>query len=267
MFFTVILLTPLIIKEFTNKDKISMSYKHIAISGLSGIFLALHFSFWITSLEYTSITSSTVLVTLQPLFVLFGAYLLYRESVSILSLIGGIIAICGGVMLGYGDMTFGTIVLRGDLLALLGSIFLASYILVGKYIRIELDLLPYIYTVYLSATIILFLENIILFRQPLTGYSLMTWVWFVAMAVIPNILGQSVFCWALKYVKASIVSVCLLGEPVGATILAFIIWNEIPGVMQITGGLLILLGLAIIILLSKFENMVNVNQSTNQYKS
>lgn len=252
MFFSVVILSPFILQGILhNRRSIGLTFKQIIISSIAGVFLALHFAFWITSLDYTSITSSTVLVTLQPLFVVFGEYFFYKESVGYRSLIGALLSICGGIILGYGDMTFGVNALIGDLYAFVGSIFVACYILIGRSVRKNLDLLPYTFIVYLSATIAFFLSNAFIIQQPMTGYPSSTWGWFVAMAVIPNLFGQSIFSWVLKYIKAAVVSVCILGEPVGASILAFIIWNQVPGLLQVMGGLLIITGLAIFILFSQ----------------
>lgn len=252
MLFTVIILTPFIL-IILGKDKriMNLTVKIIINCSLSGVFLALHFAFWITSLNYTSITSSTVLVTLQPLFVVLGEYLIYREPIGYRSVIGVLVTVCGGIILGYGDISFGSNVLLGDLFALTGSIFIACYILIGKNIRKQLDLLPYTYIVYLSASIVLFLGNAFITKNFLTGYPLTTWGWFVALAVVPNIMGQSIFSWALKHVKATVVSISILGEPVGATILTFIIWGQVPGMCQILGGILIIMGLVMILLLSQ----------------
>ncbi|HEY3425277.1 MAG TPA: DMT family transporter [Negativicutes bacterium] len=249
MLFTVVILTPAVVRKLnSNQNFISFSMKQLGVSSLAGVFLALHFAFWITSLEYTSITSSTVLVTLQPMFVMFGGYLLYGETIGYRSLLGALIATCGGIILGYGDMNFGSQALLGDGFALAGSVFVACYLLIGRNMRKELDLLPYTYIVYLSATLVLLLGNEVFTNQPLTGYPLSTWGWFVALAVVPNLLGHSIFSWALRYVKATVVSVSILGEPVGASLLSYIIWNQIPAALQVAGGILIIIGLIIFIL-------------------
>ncbi|BBB90394.1 MAG TPA: DMT family transporter [Methylomusa anaerophila] len=228
MLFTSCILTPIILRMFIcNRKLLDLSTKQITLSGISGIFFALHFGFWITSLNYTSITSSTVIVTLQPLFVMAGGYLFYREKVSYTSLLGAAISICGGIILGFGDMNSGSNALLGDFLALAGSFFIACYLLIGSNIRKQMHVIPYTYIVYFSASIVLLFGSLIT-GQPLAGYPPSTWSWFFAMAVVPNILGQTVFSWALKYVKTAVVSVSILGEPAGATILAFIIWNQIP---------------------------------------
>jgi drug/metabolite transporter (DMT)-like permease len=252
MLFTVIMLTPFLLWRLVRqRGQWRLTVKQLVTSSVAGGFLALHFAFWITSLNYTSITSSTVLVTLQPLFVMGGGYLLYQERVGHRALIGAMVSICGGIVLGYGDIGFGPDTLYGDLLALAGSLLVACYLLIGRNVRQRVDVLPYTYLVYLSAAIVLFLGNAILTQQPLTGYSEATWGWFVAMALVPNILGHSIFSWALKYVSTAVVSVSILGEPVGATILTFFIWHLLPGTSQVLGGLLIVAGLTIFIVFSQ----------------
>lgn len=250
MLFTVGLFTPCVIQKVRNKEWRGLTTKQLAVSVLSGIFLALHFAAWITSLEYTTITSSTVLVTLQPLFVMLGGFWLFGETVGWQAFSGAILSIAGGVILGYGDFALGGDALWGDCLALAGALFVACYLLIGRNVRKQVDWLPYVYTVYCSAAVMLWL-GAWMARQPLTGYSFATWGWLLALAIVPNVLGHSVFNWALKYVNAAVVSVSILGEPVGATILAFIIWQQLPTAVQLAGGMLIISGVAIFVLASR----------------
>jgi drug/metabolite transporter (DMT)-like permease len=184
---------------------------------------------------------------------MLGGYFFYSESVNSRVLLGAILAIVGSMVLGYGDFDGGGNALLGDFLALAGAIFVACYVLVGRGVRKKISLLPYIYIVYFSGSLVLLLGSVIT-KQPLTGYPFDTWVWFVALAVVSTIFGQSFFSWALKYVKAVVVSISILGEPVGATLLAFIIWKQVPDFLQVVGGILIIFGLAIFIRFSQYSN-------------
>lgn len=248
MLFTVLFLTPFILrKHFTSGLFAQLHGRQLLLTIMAGIFLAFHFAFWITSLNYTSITSSTVLVSLQPLFVMVGSYFFYGETVGYRALAGAVITIGGGVVLGLGDISSGSDALFGDLLALGGALFVACYLLIGRKVRKTMDALPYTYVVYLTAALVLVGGNALVTQEELTGYPPETFGWFAAMALFPNLFGHSVFSWALKYVKAAVISVSILGEPVGATILTFLIWGIVPGFLQIAGGILILAGLAIFI--------------------
>lgn len=245
LFFTMLALTPFVIKSrFKFRD---ISAKEFGLACLSGVFLALHFSFWITSLNYTTIASSTVLVTMQPLFVIGGGFLIYKETIASRGLLGATVALAGSIIIGIGDFQLGGMALLGDALAFAGAFFVAGYVLIGRGLRSRLPLLPYVYMVYGVTTVTLFLGNLILFRDPLFSYPGLTWLWFLALALIPTIMGHTVFNWALRYVKAAVVSVSILGESVGATILAYIIFGQVPGPLQLCGGMAVLAGLAVFI--------------------
>lgn len=155
-------------------------------------------------------------------------------------------ALLGSVIIGINDFSVGGQALWGDLLAFLGAIFVAGYVLMGRELRGGMSLLPYTFLVYGTATLVLLLLNLA-FSSTFYPYSAMTWVWFTCLAIIPTIFGHSLFNWALKYVKAAVVSVSILGEPIGATLLALLIFGEVPTALQLTGGLVILAGLYIFI--------------------
>ncbi|WP_073240082.1 DMT family transporter [Desulforamulus putei] len=232
---------------FTGRRELrNISKKDLAFACLSGVFLALHFAVWISSLHYTSVASSTVLVAMQPLFVITGGYFFYRERINKVGLLGAALALAGSVIIGINDFQIGGQALRGDLLAFAGAVFVACYVLIGRNLRARMSLLPYTFLVYGAATIVLVVLNIF-YGSSFYPYPTMTWVWFVCLAVFPTIFGHSLFNWALKYVKAAVVSVSTLGEPVGATILACFIFGEIPSPLQLAGGGIILAGLYLFI--------------------
>lgn len=243
--FTVLLIaTP---TYFTGRRELAgIRKKDLAFACLSGVFLALHFAVWISSLQYTTVASSTVLVAMQPLFVIAGGYFLYQERIGRVGLLGAALALAGSVMIGINDFQAGGQALLGDLLAFAGAIFVAGYVLIGRNLRARMSLLPYTFLVYGSATLVLILLNLV-YGASFYPYPTMTWVWFLCLAIFPTIFGHSLFNWALKYVKAAVVSVCTLGEPVGATILAYFIFGEVPSILQLAGGCVILTGLTIFI--------------------
>ncbi|NPA26322.1 MAG: DMT family transporter [Chloroflexi bacterium] len=222
----------------------------------SGAFLAAHFAVWITSLEYTTVASSVVLVTTTPLWVaLAGAWLL-DEPLTRGLLLGLALALVGSVIIGLGDVcawdgglacggAFDTHAraLWGDVLALLGAWAAAGYLLIGRALRKRTTLLVYITLTYGVAAILLFLV-VGLLGLPLRGYPARTYGWFLALALIPQLLGHSSFNWALRYLPASVVSVSLLGEPVGSSLLAYLLLHEVPSWLTLIGGALVLLGIA-----------------------
>lgn len=242
---TVLLLAPVTLATGRHELR-AMAWRDVAMACLSGFMLALHFATWITSLNYTTIASSTVLVNMHPLFVIAGGYLFYREKVDTRGLVGAALALAGCSIIGISDFHIGGRALYGDILAVLGAIFVAGYMLVGRGLRSRISLLPYIVIVYTVAAVTLLLA-VLLFNQPLYPYPPATWLMFCLLALVPTIMGHTVFNWAFRYVQGAVVSVSILGEPVGATILAYLIFSQVPAVLQLTGGLIIVTGLALFI--------------------
>jgi len=227
------------------------------LATLSGSFLALHFATWITSLQYTSVASSVVLVTTTPLWVGLLAPLVLRERAGTATYIGLVLALSGGTVIGLSDacswqaglircpaagIFFGGTAFLGDLLALAGAWMAAGYMLVGRRLRTRISLIPYIFIVYGMAALVLVAIMFGMGASPL-GYSATTYLWMVLLALVPQLLGHSIFNWSLKYIPVSLVSVTLLGEPVGSTILAYFILQENPGWIKMIGALLILAGI------------------------
>ncbi len=244
---TVLLISPFLLFGSGREELKSMRGRDLALASLSGAFLAVHFTVWITSLRYTSIASSTVLVTLQPIFVISLGYLFLKEKISTAGGSGGAIALAGSMLIGFGDFRIGGQALLGDLLAFSGAFFVAVYVLIGRSLRSRLSLLPYVFVVYGTAVLFLLLFNL-LTGTPLYPYPPRDWLWFFALAVFPTIFGHTVFNWALRYVKAALVSVSILGEPVGATLLGILFFREIPGMIQVLGGLAVISGLTVFLL-------------------
>lgn len=219
-----------------------LSRRQILLAIASGAFLALHFGLWIASLDYTTVASSVVLVTASPIFVAVASYFLWREKLTV-RIIGGIaISIVGAVVIGFGNWEMGAGSLLGAGLALGGSMAVAGYLLIGRRLRQNMGLLSYIFLTYLSAAVILL---VVAFAsgQRLTGYPGITYLWFVLLALVPQLLGHSSLNWALRFVPATMVTIAVLGEPAGATALAFFILKETPSWVEIAGGVLILTGI------------------------
>jgi drug/metabolite transporter (DMT)-like permease len=206
---------------------------------LSGFFLAMHFSTWISSLSYTSVANSVVLVNTNPLWVGVLTPVISKDRLTLMTKIGIVISVIGGVIIGAGDFATGGQALWGDFLALLGSICAAIYLLLGRNLRRKLSLLAYVIICYGSAAIILWALVIALGLQ-VVGFSSTTYAAFAGMALISQIIGHTSYNWALKWFSASLIAVSLLGEPIGATILAYIIFAESLTWTKLIGGSLIL---------------------------
>jgi drug/metabolite transporter (DMT)-like permease len=211
---------------------------------LSGVFLALHFAFWIASLKFTSVASSVVLVSTNPLFVGLGAWLFFKEPVGRSLILGIILSVLGSGLISVGDMRLAENALLGDGLAMLGAMAASGYLLIGRKMRKGQDLLSYIFPVYFAGAVVLILISLT-FQKPFFGYSPSTYLYFFLLALIPQLIGHTTFNWALKYLPAPMVAIAILGEPVGSTILAFFILGEGLTPLKITGGILIFAGILI----------------------
>jgi drug/metabolite transporter (DMT)-like permease len=218
--------------------------KGILTQILVGIVLAIHFASWISSLSLTSVTSSVIFVHIDPIFVALFSHFYMKEKIRPRTIIGILIAITGATLIAVGDAGIGKLNLYGDLLALIGGIMLGIYILAGRHLRQTLDLTSYVTPVYATSAIVLIIAALLL-NTPLTSYPIEEYLLFSTIAIVPMIFGHTVYNWALKYVSAPIVSISLLGEPVGASILAFLILKESPSIWTLTGGLITLTGIFI----------------------
>ena len=232
---------------------------------LSGLFLASHFATWILSLEYTTVVESVILVSTTPLWVALISPIFLKEHITPFVWLGLLIALMGAGIVGgaeacqigssglvctsMGDFLGGR-AFFGNFLALAGAWCAAGYVLIGRRARPSLSLLSYIFLVYGIAAICL-LIGVIVAGYSFVGYSPKTYFWFVALALIPQILGHSSFNWALRYLPATFVSVTMLGEPIGTSILAMIFLKETLAPLVLIGGVLICLG---IYLVSRAQN-------------
>jgi len=211
---------------------------------LSGAFLAMHFSTWITSLFYTSIASSVVIVQTIPLWTAILSPHVSGDRVNRTTWTGILLSFVGVIVIGAGDFALGGKALFGDLLALLGAWFATFYFLTGRMVRARVSLPVYTFLCYGAAGLIL-LAVIGVSGLPLRGFSGGTWGAFIGMALVSQIMGHSSYNWSLKYLSASLVAVALLGEPIGATLFAWILFGEILTPAKVAGGALILAGIVL----------------------
>jgi len=222
-----------------------LTRRELALGLLSGVFLALHFASWISSLEFTSVASSVVLVTTTPLWVALAAPLVLKESISRGVWWGMTLALAGGILVALSQdsaAAAGASPLWGNFLAVSGAWAAAGYLLIGRRLRERLSLIPYIFVVYGMAALVLLILMAAAGQTPF-GYTPITYFWLIALALVPQLLGHSSFNWALGHLPASFVSITLLGEPIGSIILAFLILKESPSGLELAGGACILLGI------------------------
>lgn len=247
VFSTLMILPVILLNEKYMLEIKKIRLKQLVSVFLSGIFLAIHYILWFESLRFTSVASSTVLVTMQPLFAFIGSYFFFGERLKKLSLFGGFLSILGSCIIGLGDFKIGGIALIGDLLALLSAGIITAYFLIGQSIRKKLSLVAYVFICYLSSSIFLLGYSVIL-KYPLIGYQNSDWLWFFCLALISTILGQTVLNWLIKWLSASTISMSILGEPVGTCILAYLILGESISYNQILGSTIILIGIGIFLI-------------------
>ncbi len=210
----------------------------------SGAFLAVHFATWILSLALTSVAASVVLVAMSPLFVGLIAHFLFHEWLSRETILGLLLALSGSAIITAGDFGGGAHQLQGDALALTGALAVTGYFLIGRVLCARISLLGYVFPVYGTAAVVLLLWAWAA-GVPLTGFRPFTWLWLALLALFPQIIGHSSLNWSLGHLSATYVSLAVLGEPIGSTILAWVVLDEAPAVTAVVGGVLILAGLVI----------------------
>jgi drug/metabolite transporter (DMT)-like permease len=231
----------------------------LSLTLLSGFFLAVHFATWITSLAYTSVASSVVLVSTAPLWVALLSPLVLKEPLTRPVILGMLLALVGGVIVSISDTcNWGATSLAcpplsqfvhgraffGDLLALTGAWAVTGYLIIGRRLRVCVSLLSYIFVVYGMAAFVLVVVALFA-KLPFFGYSPLAYVMFLGLALIPQLLGHTTYNYALAYLSAAFVAIAALGEPIGSSILAYILLAETPSTLKLTGAIMILAGIYI----------------------
>lgn len=225
-----------------------LAIKDVVGAVLAGGALAIHFAAWFESLEWTSVAASVTIVQAQPLFVAVGAWIVLDEQLTYRLVGGSMIAVAGVVVISLDELFGGAVganPLLGNTLALLGAVMAAGYVLAGRSLRQRVTLVPYVLIVYSVAAVGL-CALVIASGVPLTGYPAREWLLFLGLAVGPGLLGHTVINWTLAHLRSSLVAVSLLGEPIGAALLAAVIFAEVPGMVTIIGGCVVLGGIAIV---------------------
>ena len=247
LFTTLLILQFVILHKKTRIELLNLPKTTILIMLIIGLILATHFALWITSLKFTSVASSVILVTAHPVLVGPVSHFFYKEKLSILNAIGIIISLSGVIILVIGNYGLGSLTLdsiEGNLLAIFGGVAAGLYILGGRKVRKTVSIASYAFIVYSIGTIALLLICFF-YNSPILDVNLNNLQIIFLMAVVSGIFGHTLYNWSLKHIRASVASVALLGEPLGSTILAFIVpgISQTPSYFTILGGAIILSGI------------------------
>jgi drug/metabolite transporter (DMT)-like permease len=231
----------------SSDEMLRIGRRELGLSLLSGALLAVHFWSWIASLAYTSVASSTALVTTNPLWVGLASVLILGERLARSTAAGIVMTLAGSAMIFASDRAWPTAAVHadstlGNLLALLGAVAASGYLLVGRALRGRVSLLTYIWLAYASAAMLLLIATAAS-RQALTGYSSIAYAAVLALALGPQLLGHTAFNWALRHLSATFVAVSILGEPVGSALLALFLFGERFAPLQLVGFALLLGGI------------------------
>ena len=224
------------------RERAGLTRRDLLLLGLAGVLLAVHFGTWITSLSLTTVASSVILVTTNPIYVGLVSHFLLGERVSAVTVLAIAIALMGSVIVSYGDLGVSGQALLGDALALVGALAMSGYILLGRRARRKLSTLAYAWPCYSLAALIL-IGLCLVSGRPLLGYGERTYLVFLLLAIVPQVLGHSVVNWALGHVPPVVVTLAILGEPIGASVLAYLVLHEVPPLASVLGGVLILTGI------------------------
>lgn len=242
LLWTVALMAPVVFLSGPRREELFSTDKKTALlCAVSGIFLALHFVLWFESLRHTSVASSTTIVCTEVIWVALGFCIFLGGKLSAKAVLAIVITLAGSMLIAWSDSASEGNHLYGDFLALLAAIVVAVYTLIGRVARTTTSTTIYTFIVYLFSAVTLVL--ITLFQGcSLTGYGASGIVVGLLLAVFSTILGHSIFSWCLKFLSPTFVSASKLCEPVVAALFAVFLFGEIPDILQIAGGLVILGG-------------------------
>ena len=242
LIWTVLLMSPLtLFKKEHRKELFHTDRKTVILCCVSGIFLAIHFTLWFESLYHTSVASSTSIVCTEVIWVSIGYCLFMKGKLSGKAILAIAVTFIGSVLIAFSDSAAGGNHLLGDVLSLLSAIAVAVYMLIGRVARTTISTTIYTYIVYLASAVTLVLI-VLLQGYSLLGHGYQAVLVGLLLAVFSTILGHSIFSWCLKYFSPSFVSASKLCEPVVAAIFAAFLFKEVPRVLQIVGGLIIIGG-------------------------
>jgi drug/metabolite transporter (DMT)-like permease len=213
---------------------------------VSGVALAVHVATWIASLSYTTVAASVLLVNTAPLFAIVLSSLFLRERPSVTIQVATPVAFAGAALIAVGEPGGSSSSLLGNGLALVGAVALAAYQVIGRGLRHALPLNAYVLGVWATSAVVLAALTLS-FGVPFGGYSTRTWLLFLALAVVPTIGGHGLANKSLRSLPAPTVGLFLLGEPVIASVLAWLLFQETPGPRTLAGGVVVLGALSFVL--------------------
>lgn len=241
MLFAVLLLLPIVLTKCKNELK-DLRRSDVLGCACSGMFLGMHFTLYFQSLKFTSIAAAVVLVNMEVFFVALVMMVVWREKIPFKGLAGIIIAFLGTVIIAVGDMGGGTNVVLGDVFAFAGSLCVAIYTMIGKKCRQRLSTSVYTCFVYGFAALTVAVAAIVT-GTSFVGHEPMNLAYAFGMTIFCTFLGHSVYSWGLKYLSASYITTIKLLEPLFAAMLGFVFFGEVPGMLVIVGGIVIVAGI------------------------
>lgn len=253
--FATLLLAPIALTRHRTELQ-NLTRNQATLGVVSGLFLAVHFATWISSLEYTSVASSVVFVSTGPLWVALLSPMLLNEKLTRATVVGLALALLGGTLIGLSDacviqngiqcpelsQVMQGRAMWGNFLALAGAWAVTGYLIIGRKLRAKMSLIPYIFLVYGMAAVALIVIMLAAGQSPF-GYEAKTYGWIFLLAAVPQLIGHSTYNWLLKQLSATLVAITTLAEPIGSAFLAYIFLNELPTNAVALGGLLILAGI------------------------
>ncbi|MFN3373957.1 MAG: DMT family transporter [Chloroflexus sp.] len=257
-----LILTPLALSRASGEIR-RLRRRDVLFGMGAGAFLAVHFASWISSLEYTSVASSAALVSTNPLWVGIASLFFFRERLHWTTLLGIALTLIGTIAIGVSDSTNPTQSnpLLGNTLALIGAATASSYLLIGRDLRRRLSVLAYIWLVYTSAAVVLVIWAIVTGQQ-FFGFPPYVYLFILGLAIGPQLLGHTAFNYALSSLSATYVAVAILGEPIGSTLFAFILFGETLAPLQFGGIVLLLGGIAIASIAEQRASTSTAQQAT-----
>ncbi len=208
---------------------------------LSGIGLALHFAFWISSLKYTSVASSLFILSIYPFITAVLSRFILREKLPATFVAGSLLALAGIAVIFSVDLSSLSLTV-GNLLSFAGALALSLYFIPGRVARQKMHIIDYVFVVYSVASIILIPASLMA-GYSFTGYSSRSYLYLLLLALLSQGIGHSSFNWALRYLKTGLVSLTTLVEPVGASFLAWLFLKETVSLEKFAGMALVAAGI------------------------
>lgn len=238
-----------------NKDFPKLKFSDFKLIFLAGFVVSLHYLTWFTSLRFTSVTSSTLIICSEPLVALAFGFVLYREKIAVKQFVILLIALFGVSIVAWGDIYLSKEAIIGDALTFIAVIFFVIYLFIGQNVVKKYSFIIYTSILFLSATLILIIYNITMGYE-MINFQLKDWLILLLIAIIPN-AGQVIFNYTLRYVKSSLIATSILLEPIFATILAVIILKDQVYLNHYIGGIIILFSVYIYIKLDNIKEKID----------